>query len=1093
MNINRNRVRQHLKNFELETLFTQELGWDLHSQTLPIQVNETEYLLTACAEKRGMVVFSYTATAPSEHHIPVYATRRKIERQVAKSVREHLIIYTDNQYTSQIWQWVKREIGKPDACREHRYWPEQPADSLIEKLDQIAISMEEEEAGLTLIDVLGNLQSAFEVEKVTKHFYDHFEKEHEVFLQFVKGLPDEGLQRWYASVILNRLMFIYFIQKKNFLDDDPDYLRTNLLSHREVEVDQYYKAFLCPLFFEGFAKPIVERSQEMKDLLGNVPYLNGGIFQRHQIEEHHDESIQIPDAAFERLFNFFDRYQWRLDDRPRRNDSEINPDVLGYIFEKYINQKEKGAYYTKEDITEYIGENTIIPFLLDSARKNCKIAFDFPDSTSSATVWQLLVENPDRYIYASVRHGTELNLMPEIASGTGDVSKRSEWNNLASSEYALPTETWREVVARQGRYHEVHAKLSNGDIHEVGDLITYNLNIRQFAQDIIENCEGPDLLRAFWKAIKAVTVLDPACGSGAFLFAALQILEPLYEACLDRMQVFLDDLQDTSETPYPKKYTDFHRTLNRVDEHPNRKYFILKSIIINNLYGVDIMEEAIEICKLRLFLKMVAQIDDVKDIEPLPDIDFNIKAGNTLVGYATYDDVNRAVTENKIDFENVMDEIKDKAEDVKILFDRFREQQTDLGGAVTPADKQKLQRKLNELTEELNRYLAEEYKVNFNEEGDYQKWLVSHKPFHWFIEFYGILGSDGFDVIIGNPPYVEYRTVKREYAILNYDTERCGNSYAFVIEKSMKLLKLHGQLGVIIPVTSVCADGYAPLRSLLRDCGDLVVSSYNDRPGKLFDGLEHIRLSIILWKKIDSTSRALFTSQYNKWQTVERPYLFSNLIYVETTNYLGHCIPKLHSKLESRILQKMLSQTKSLEFYTQLSGRHSIYYTRKLSGFVQILDFVPTIYDANRITREPSELKRVKFQTIKIRDIFLAVLNSNLFYWYLTISSDCRNLNKREVHSVRFDVEAASTQLVQQLRKLVVDLMRDFQCHSNLVEMTYAGLGTLAIQCIYPKFSKSIIDEIDTALAQHYGFTDEELDFIINYDIKYRMGLGSSD
>ena len=54
-------------------------------------------------------------------------------------------------------------------------------------------------------------------------------------------------------------------------------------------------------------------------------------------------------------------YQWHLDERPLRNDNEINPDVLGYIFEKYINQKQMGAYYTKEDITDYISKNTIIP------------------------------------------------------------------------------------------------------------------------------------------------------------------------------------------------------------------------------------------------------------------------------------------------------------------------------------------------------------------------------------------------------------------------------------------------------------------------------------------------------------------------------------------------------------------------------------------------------------------------------------------------------------------------------------------------------------------------------------------------------------
>ena len=103
------------------------------------------------------------------------------------------------------------------------------------------------------------------------------------------------------------------------------------------------------------------------------------------------------------------------------------------------------------------------------------------------------------------------------------------------------------------------------------------------------------------------------------------------------------------------------------------------------------MEEAIEICKLRLFLKMVAQIEDVEQIEPLPDIDFNIQAGNTLVGYATYDEVEKAVT-GKLDFDNTIKHIKEGAEDVEHLFEKFRQQQTELGGVVTPIDKQVLQR-----------------------------------------------------------------------------------------------------------------------------------------------------------------------------------------------------------------------------------------------------------------------------------------------------------------------------------------------------------------------------------------------------------------
>ena len=99
--------------------------------------------------------------------------------------------------------------------------------------------------------------------------------------------------------------------------------------------------------------------------MGKVPFLNGGLFDVHDLERDNPD-ISIPDAAFERVFNFFDGYRWHLDERPYREDNEINPDVLGYIFEKYINQKQMGAYYTKEDITGYISRNTVIPFLFEA-------------------------------------------------------------------------------------------------------------------------------------------------------------------------------------------------------------------------------------------------------------------------------------------------------------------------------------------------------------------------------------------------------------------------------------------------------------------------------------------------------------------------------------------------------------------------------------------------------------------------------------------------------------------------------------------------------------------------------------------------------
>ena len=123
----------------------------------------------------------------------------------------------------------------------------------------------------------------------------------------------------------------------------------------------------------------------------------------------------------QRLFDFFKDYDWHLDDRPNRDDNEINPDVLGYIFEKYINQKQMGAYYTKEDITEYISQNTIIPFLLDAARKDCAVAFDEDGRCLATAAGRPRPLHPRRRCV----HGTEVPLPPEIAAGAVDVKQRT--------------------------------------------------------------------------------------------------------------------------------------------------------------------------------------------------------------------------------------------------------------------------------------------------------------------------------------------------------------------------------------------------------------------------------------------------------------------------------------------------------------------------------------------------------------------------------------------------------------------------------------------------------------------------------------------
>ena len=217
----------------------------------------------------------------------------------------------------------------------------------------------------------------------------------------------------------------------------------------------------------------------------------------HQLEVTYGKTISIKDVVFERLFAFFDNYSWHMDYRPLKNDNEINPDVLGYIFERYINQKQMGAYYTKEDITDYICKNTIIPFLFDKLENMRYDALHpFP------------LEDIEPYIYDAVKQ----------------------------EEY-LPTETEPEYQARHKRCQLIKDTFASEKIIGINDFITHNLDIRRFTEDWLSSIDDPVTLRAFYfHCLSKVTILDPTVGSGAFLFAALNLMEPLYEICLAKME-----------------------------------------------------------------------------------------------------------------------------------------------------------------------------------------------------------------------------------------------------------------------------------------------------------------------------------------------------------------------------------------------------------------------------------------------------------------------------------------------------------------------------------------------------------------------------
>ena len=1098
MTLDRDRIKRHLENFDLRSLFIEELGWDHGGTNTEAPVEGRTYALEAVAHKRGMVAYKYVAD--SDDSFPIYPTRRKIEKAVATAVREHIIVYATHDKSAQCWQWVKREPGRPDRQRSESYHHGDTGERLIQKLEYLIFTLDEE-GDLTIVDVSGRVRAAFDVEKVTKRFYDRFKKEHQIFLGFIEGIVNVADREWYASLMLNRMMFIYFIQKRGFLDNNPNYLRDRLETVRQQQGDgaflSFYRLFLLRLFYEGLGQPEADRSPELAALLGRVPYLNGGLFDVHDLEQD-NPYINVPDKAFAQIFRFFDAYQWHLDDRPLRNDNEINPDVLGYIFEKYINQKQMGAYYSKEDITGYISRNTVIPFLFDRAKKACPIAF-----RPGGGVWRLLQDEPDRYFYEPVRHGITYDihtkavltkkreLPPDIAAGLNDVSKRGGWNKPALSDYALPTETWREHVARRRRYEEVRVKLAAGEVTSINDLITYNLDMEKFAQDVIAWSEGPELIRAFWKkAINQVSILDPTCGSGAFLFAALNILEPIYTACLEAMQGFLDDLERSQRRHSPKKLSDFRKVLKQVEEHASESYFIFKSIIINNLYGVDIMEEAVEICKLRLFLKLVAQLESYQQIEPLPDIDFNIRAGNTLVGFTTFEEIQDAFVATPDDQQRMLyaedtAQLKRIEEDAEIAdrkFRRFREMQTEhnMDAAGFANAKLELRKQLDQLRGELDYCMAREYGKD-SDTAAYEEWRESHQPFHWFVEFYGIMQKGGFDVIIGNPPYLETREVP--YTTRNFICENSRAIHAMCVERSLALCVGNGSVSMIVPLALVSTQRMTILQRLLEHGRNCWYSNFSWRPGKLFDTVN--RALTIFVSIGQRENKHTYSTAYLKWHSDSRDYLVSRVTYAECPrDRISFWVPKLGEQAEQSILKKYISIRKKMEEFTGRSNNLIYYRTTGGLYWKVFTDFAPVFY-INGVAGSSSRETHFSLVEQKHMKAAIAVLSSDVYWWWYTVTSNLRDLNPSDWK--HFPVPE-SAMVDPQILRLGAKYIADLRRHSTMLIRNQKSTGRTETQSFKVQKSRLIIDKIDKALAPHYGFTDEELDFIINYDIKYRMG-----
>lgn len=1079
----RNIFNQYIKENDFKGLFITEMGWNRfkgQADMMPIELDGIAYRMTSIAERNGFQIIVCPVNA-----IPTTTICRKIDYRLRRNANDYICIFFLPNSEHHLWIAPIKTVEKRDIVTVE-YETAEKADFLFSKVDALSFSLDEV---TTIVDVKERIQGTFAVnsEKITKDFYAGFKKEHKAFTDFITGIDDHieakenRNKQWYTSVMLNRLMFCYFIQKKGFLDGNMDYLQNKLKWVRKEQGEDrffqtFYRGFLSELFHDGLNAP--QHDTEFERKYGRIPYLNGGMFDEHQLERDYAD-IDIKDEAFIRLFNFFDTWRWHLDTRITASGKDINPDVLGYIFEQYINDRaQMGAYYTKEDITEYIGKNCILPFLMDKTAEKSSGSF-----TSDGFVWQMLKESGDRYIYDAVKKGNREDWkeqIPEtIAIGIDTtqpnlLERRSQWNTKTSEPFALPTEIWRETIERLQRCESILNKIRNGEITHINDFITYNLDIRSFVYDLLRQTDDHLFILHFYKALQNVTILDPTCGSGAFLFAAMNILEPLYEVCIERMQEF-----------HTKNPLWFKAELDEISHkyRSNIQYFIFKSIILRNLYGVDIMVEATEIAKLRLFLKMVAVVEvdkraDNMGLDPLPDIDFNIRCGNTLVGYATEEELNRDLTWGDI-FAN--QEFKEKVEAemqlVAMAYDTFKFVQLNQSEDMVSFKhaKHRLKERLATLNDLLN------HRMHATTNLPYKQWLTSHQPFHWLAEFYHIIkGNGGFDVIIGNPPYVVYTKKNKEtgkavsdiYKLENYDSLSCNNLYAFTIERSINILSLHKRIGMIVPLSFGAAKNMLSLRNLFIHDG-LYVSSYEIRPSKLFDGAKGAEQRLNIFIAHSNKNSFIRTTNVLRWNAEQRSLLFQNLHYEKS--FINERIWRISSEIESSIYEKYITN-RALSYEICDSTQHCIHY--RSAGLRYWIIFV-----RNGFNTDSASNKKKGLNSSQKADFFMAALNSSLYWWYYSLNYDM--FNQTDANILDFQLTYDSEIEIQQFAPI---LESDLDRNKTLLITNKKDGDTNVSYAYNKKISKPIIDKIDKALAKHYGFTEEELDFIINYDIKYRMG-----
>lgn len=322
-----------------------------------------------------------------------------------------------------------------------------------------------------------------------------------------------------------------------------------------------------------------------------------------------------------------------------------------------------------------------------------------------------------------------------------------------------------------------------------------------------------------------------------------------------------------------------------------------------------------------------------------------------------------------------------------------------------------------------------------------------------------------YDIIVGNPPYVEYGKlpVKPDS---NY-----GNIYADVLCNAVCELKSTGVIGFVIPLSFVATSRMQSIREdMYKKMNRIFILNYADRPDCLFDGV-HQKLSILFGIKGQGKCIS-YTSSYYHWYNSERRYLLNNC-KIFPSHQRDQYIPKIGNVYEDSIFEKIcnVKGESLLSLLNTQNKQSSVYLNMRACFWMKAFSFNPG----------SKEYKEFGCSS-EMKPYLLAILNSNLFFLYWTIVSDCWHITNKELSEFFVPTNGVCLDM---FRILTSKLERK-------LERTKKYIGSVQTQYEYKhRECKPEIDAIDDALQEIYGLTDDEVAFLKVYKLKYRMSNGT--